>query len=235
MNLLLVFEQGDPVLIGVFAALILMSIVTWSILLHRGVRLWQIIRGSRRFLGDFWQCRDWDDAYELAQARPLPVAAVAQAGIDGWRQYRGEAHGTLGAACGLDEFLVRVIRNALTQAVARLETGLAVLASVAATAPFVGLFGTVWGIYHALIGIAAEGNASLDTVAGPLGEALVATAAGLAAALPALLAYNLLARGKRVLQVQMDGFAHDLHARLLATPVPVAAEETVVPAQRARA
>ncbi len=235
MNLLLVFEQGDPVLIGVFLTLILMSIMTWSILLHRGTRLWQMIRGSRRFLVDFWECRDWNSAYELAQAQSLPAAEVAQAGIDGWRQYRSQAHGTLGAACGLDEFLVRVIRNAMTQAVARLEKGMTVLASVAATAPFVGLFGTVWGIYHALIGIAAEGNASLDTVAGPLGEALVATAAGLAAALPALLAYNLLARGKRVLQVELDGFAHDLHARLLATPVPVPAEETVVPAQRARA
>ncbi len=126
MNLLLVFEQGDPVLIGVFLTLILMSIMTWSILLHRGTRLWQMIRGSRRFLVDFWECRDWNSAYELAQAQSLPAAEVAQAGIDGWRQYRSQAHGTLGAACGLDEFLVRVIRNAMTQAVARLEKGMTV-------------------------------------------------------------------------------------------------------------
>jgi biopolymer transport protein ExbB len=96
------------------------------------------------------------------------------------------------------------------------------LATVAAAAPFIGLFGTVWGIYHALIGIAAEGSASLDTVAGPLGEALVATAAGLAAALPAMLAYNALSRAKRVLQGEMDGFAHDLHAQLLASPADAA-------------
>lgn len=218
MDLGYVFRHGDPVLIGVFVALIGMSVITWYFILHRGLRLWLYRRASRRFLGQFWNSRDWNEARELAEQSTAPIAVVARAGIDGLRHYRDHANSTLGACCGLDEFLVRSIRNAMSQSAARLESGLTVLASVGSTAPFVGLFGTVWGIYHALTGIAAQGNASLETVAGPMGEALIATAAGLAAALPAVLAYNALTRGNRVLQGEMDGFAHDLHAQLLSVP-----------------
>jgi biopolymer transport protein ExbB len=96
---------------------------------------------------------------------------------------------------------------------------------VGSTAPFIGLFGTVWGIYHALIGIAGQGNANLETVAGPMGEALIATAAGLATALPAVLGYNALIRGNRLLRNDLDGFAHDLHAHLLSLPAEDAAQD----------
>ena len=101
----------------------------------------------------------------------------------------------------------------------KLGSGLAVLATVGSTAPFVGLFGTVWGIYHALLNIASKGEASIDIVAGPMGEALVATAIGLAAAIPAVLAYNAFTRGNRVLQNSLDHFAHDLHHTLIGTPL----------------
>jgi biopolymer transport protein ExbB len=104
------------------------------------------------------------------------------------------------------------LRQAINEAAARLEAGLTFLASVGSTAPFVGLFGTVWGIYHALIGVAASGQIAIDKIAGPVGEALIMTAVGLAVAIPAVLAYNAFTRVNRLLLAQLDGFAHDLHA-----------------------
>jgi biopolymer transport protein ExbB len=110
------------------------------------------------------------------------------------------------------EWLTRALRQRINEAAARLEAGLTFLASVGATAPFVGLFGTVWGIYHALIGIAATGAISIEKVAGPVGEALIMTAFGLAVAIPAVLAYNAFTRVNRLVLAQLDGFAHDLHS-----------------------
>jgi biopolymer transport protein ExbB len=108
--------------------------------------------------------------------------------------------------------MTRALRRAVQRASAGLDSGLAILASVGATAPFVGLFGTVWGIYHALIGIGFTGQATIDKVAGPVGEALIMTAFGIAVAVPAVLAYNFLLRANRVIGQELDGFAHDLHA-----------------------
>lgn len=224
MDLMYVFQQGDAVLIGVFCALILMSVVTWYLILYRGVQVWRYRRGQKLFLEQFWKCKNLDEAYKLTENNQLPIAHVARSGIDAWRHYYTNADRTLGASCGLDEFLVRAIRNGMGQAAMRLESGLTIMASVGSTAPFIGLFGTVWGIYHALVGIAAQGNANLETVAGPMGEALVATAAGLAAALPAVLAYNAFNRKNRLISAQLDGFAHDLHAQLLSVPAPKAQE-----------
>ena len=228
MDLMYVFQQGDAVLIGVFCALLLMSVLTWYLILYRGVQVWRFRKGQRLFLEEFWKSKNLDEAYKLTDNSQLPIALVARSGIDAGRHYHTNADRTLGASCGLDEFLVRAIRNGLSQATMRLESGLTIMASVGSTAPIVGLFGTVWGIYHALIGIAAEGNANLETVAGPLGEALVATAAGLAAALPAVLAFNAFNRKNRLIAAQLDGFAHDLHAQLLSVPAPKAAESAQV-------
>jgi len=108
------------------------------------------------------------------------------------------------------------LRSAIQAATGRLESGLTLLASVGATAPFVGLLGTVWGIYHALLNIASSGSLSIDKVAGPVGEALIMTAFGLGVAIPAVLAYNSFARANRLVIAQIDGFAHDLHALLRA-------------------
>lgn len=224
MDLSYVFRQGDPVLISVFCALIFMSVITWYLILYRGVQVWRYRRGQRLFLEQFWKSKNLDEAYKLAENNPLPISQVARAGIESWRHYYTNADRTLGASCGLDEFLVRAIRNGLSQATMGLESGMTVLASVGSTAPFVGLFGTVWGIYHALVGIASQGNASLETVAGPMGEALIATAAGLAAALPAVLAFNAFNRKNRLISAQLDGFAHDLHAQLLSVPAPKSQE-----------
>ena len=235
MNLTYVFSHGDAVLIAVFLSLLAMSIITWLLILQGGWRLWRYRQASRALTQRFWSCQNWDEAEKLAQSAATPMAAIAMAGIISWRHYHRHPQMLLGRSCALDEFLVRSIRHALTQAGVRLESGLTVLASVGSTAPFIGLFGTVWGIYHALIGIANQGNANLETVAGPMGEALIATAAGLATALPAVLGYNALIRGNRLLRNDMDGFAHDLHAHLLSTPVEdVAQDAPVVQRQQLR-
>jgi biopolymer transport protein ExbB len=113
------------------------------------------------------------------------------------------------------QHLTRVLRDALVGAQSRLQFGQVVLATVGATAPFVGLLGTVWGIYHALVGMAAEGQVSIDKVSGPVGEALVMTAAGLGVAIPAVLAYNVLGRHGARIAAELDAFAHDLRELVL--------------------
>ena len=112
----------------------------------------------------------------------------------------------------LSDWTTRTLRNGVDEATARMQAGLAVLASVGSTAPFIGLFGTVWGIYHALMSISAAGQATIDRVAGPIGEALIMTALGLAVAIPAVLGYNALVRGNKAVLNQLNRFAHDLHA-----------------------
>ena len=124
------------------------------------------------------------------------------------RNTRAQLHDTL----DISDWVTRCLRNAIDDSVARLQSGLAILASVGSTAPFVGLFGTVWGIYHALMGISATGQATIDKVAGPIGEALIMTALGLAVAIPAVLGYNALVRGNKSVISKLNRFAHDLHA-----------------------
>ncbi len=232
MNIALVFQQGDWVLIGVFLTLLLMSVATWALILNKTVAAWRMRQDSRWFEQAFWDARGNAQALELAEHSASPLAALARAGIRGLNHYRSRDPARLGDACNADEFLVRTIRNALNREQARHQSGLTVLASVGSIAPFIGLFGTVWGIYHALMDIAATGSASLDVVAGPLGEALVATAAGLAAAIPAVLAYNAVNRFNRTQAQEMDAFAHDLHAYLTTGDLVMSDAVPVAPAGR---
>lgn len=214
MNIALVFEHGDWILIGVFMTLFVMSVITWALIFSKSLAIWRLHKANASFQQHFWQANSASQALAVAQTSPAPLAEIAQAGLLGLQHYRVRDASTLQYACPVDEFLVRTIRNAMTKTLARQQSGLTFLASVGSTAPFIGLFGTVWGIYHALIDIAAAGSASMDVVAGPLGEALVATAAGLAAAIPAVLAYNAFNRLNRTLAQEMDAFAYDLHAYL---------------------
>lgn len=206
--------QSDAVGIGVLLFLLSMSVASWYLIVLKTVRGRQLRRQVREFLGSFWSAPSIDAvAAQLLQRTPEDAfARVAVQGIEASRHYRKSE---LADAGGQGEFLTRAIRRAITRETAALESGLTVLASVGSTAPFVGLFGTVWGIYHALIGIGMSGSASLDAVAGPVGEALIMTAAGLAVAIPAVLAYNAFTRGNRVVLAELDGFAHDLHAFLI--------------------
>ncbi|MBB5019222.1 biopolymer transport protein ExbB [Chitinivorax tropicus] len=215
MDLSLVFKQGDGVLITVFLLLLAMSVVSWCLILGRGALLWRIRQSNRDVQQRFWQAASWQAANQLIEHSASPLAALARSARDGLAHHRKHASQSLGKTVSLDDYLVRTLRNQLAQQNGRLERGLTWLATVGSTAPFIGLFGTVWGIYHALVGIATAGQASIGTVAGPIGEALIATAAGLAAAIPAVVAYNTFVRMNRVLAQEMDGFAHDLHAHLL--------------------
>ena len=215
MDWSLVFSQGDAVLVTVFVTLLLMSVSSWWLILWRGARLWQTRRRQRRLADAFWQAPDLDVAAQHVAASDSALARIARAGLDALHHYRQHAERTLGKACGIDDYLTRTIRQSLSRETGELEHGMTWLATVGSVSPFIGLFGTVWGIYHALTGIAAAGQVSIGAVSGPIGEALVATAAGLAAAIPAVVAYNAFLRANRVLTQEMDGFAHDLHAQLL--------------------
>jgi len=215
MNLALVFEQGDGVLIGVFLTLLLMSSLTWYLIIVKALWLRRVHGANNRFIQAFWDAADMQVVAGVASSDAVsPLARLAQSGIAGLEHFTCRSRARVGDACGVDEFLVRTLRNAMNREASHSSSGMTLLASVGSTAPFVGLFGTVWGIYHALVEISRVGSASMEMVAGPLGEALVATAAGLAAAIPAVLAYNAFNRANRVLAEEMDGFAHDLHAFL---------------------
>jgi biopolymer transport protein ExbB len=209
-----ILGHGDGVLLSVFSALLLMSILSWAVIIARLARQTVIVRGNHRFVRQFWNAPNLDEARHLAQNSNAPLARLVMAATTVLAHVRTHRPQRLEEAVSTDEFLVRTLRNALNRENARTQAGMTLLASVGSSAPFVGLFGTVWGLYHALMQISASGNASIDVVAGPLGEALIATAAGLAAAIPAVLAFNAFTRYNRVLAEELDGFAHDLHAFL---------------------
>ncbi len=141
---------------------------------------------------------------------PLAIQSAEAANLS----QAGNGGASLNAAIDPSELITRTLRQEINRVSARLESGLTLLASVGATAPFIGLLGTVWGIYHALIAVSAAGNVQIDKIAGPVGEALVMTALGLAVAIPSVLAYNAFTRVNRVTLAELDAFAHDLHAYL---------------------
>lgn len=207
------WSQADPVGKAVLLLLLVMSVTTWSLMLFKAVRIWSIRRTGARVLDAFWNAPDLQQAAQRARSAgphsPFSELAAAIA------HCKGEGDGekrTLARALEPPDYAASMLRGALHRSARELESGLSVLASVGATAPFVGLFGTVWGIYHALAAIGASGQASLDRVAGPVGEALVMTALGIAVAVPAVLAYNFLLRATRDLSRALDGFAQDLYA-----------------------
>lgn len=208
------FRQADAIGLTTAMILLIMSIMTWSVILlkcgdHRRQRL-----AERRFLDRFWPQPDQD---RVLAARPgHALVRLAQAGLGAARHCARSSR-----AGELDGFVTRALRQALDVESAALDYGLTVLASVGSTAPFIGLFGTVWSVHHALLALGTSGQATLDQVAGPVGEALVMTGAGLAVAIPAVIAYNLFTRANRLRLVALDGFAYDLHAFLLAGIPPL--------------
>jgi biopolymer transport protein ExbB len=203
-------------------ALLAMSVASWFLILWKAWA-WLRVRRASRALDQFWSASSIDAA--IADLKPrdrenifVPVA------IGGARaSAHGVADGTLSSQTDRSELITRALRQRINEAAGRLESGLTMLASIGSTAPFVGLFGTVWGIYHALLNIASSGQIAIDKVAGPVGEALIMTAFGLAVAIPAVLAYNAFTRVNRLVLSQLDGFAHDLHAFLtMGARVPTA-------------
>ncbi|MBX3666252.1 MAG: MotA/TolQ/ExbB proton channel family protein [Burkholderiales bacterium] len=189
-----------------------MSVATWYLILAKSWALWCVHRRGFRSLKTFWDAADSEAALKAmdADSRGDPFRNLAGAALD---MARTEAAAK--RPSGLAERVSRGLRRSARRSMAGLESGLGVLASVGATAPFIGLFGTVWGIYHALVGIGFTGQATIDKVAGPVGEALVMTAFGLAVAIPAVLAYNFAVRANRDIAAELDAFAQELHARVL--------------------
>ena len=204
-------QSGDGVTHGVAGVLLAMSVASWCFLV---VKAWILARAKRqgpRALQRFWQAATLADGIAVLRAADrervfLPLAEAA------WRAAETDVPGALLARVERSERVLRALRQALLSSQRRLEFGQVLLASVGSTAPFVGLLGTVWGIYHALVSIAASGQAMIENVAGPVGDALIMTAFGLVVAIPAVLAYNVLGRLVRQISEELDGFAHDLHA-----------------------
>ena len=207
------WENGDAVSHAVAILLALMSVASWYLILAKSLDAWRLRRAARH-VGAFWAAPALDEGLAALRrggdASPYAELAAQAAHCD--LQYSEAAAGRLAARFNPVEQMERALRQQLSCIQAGMESGLTVLATTGATAPFVGLFGTVWGIYHALVAIGISGQAALEKVAGPVGEALIMTAAGLAVALPAVFAYNAFTRANRVVLADLDAFAHDLHA-----------------------
>lgn len=207
-------SQADGVGHFLLVVLALMSMATWYLILSKAWAYWTMRARARRFQAYFWQAPDMQAvaAYLEQQGVQDPFSHLTHHGLRAVEQYGARTGKRVIETSSADEFLTRALRRAIEQDTARLEYGHTVLASVASSAPFVGLLGTVWGIYHALLAIGMSGQGTLDKVAGPVGEALIMTALGLAVAIPAVLAYNAFNRANRLLLAELDGFAHDLFA-----------------------
>ena len=232
-NVLGTLFQGDAVHNTVAGLLLMMSVASWVVIVWKTWLLQRAMGDTQRSTAAFWQARSMADALPAMQAFdrealvwPMVRAAqtqlfASQLGLA--QRADGSASASLGGAGDVAQQLTRVLRDALHASVHKLQSGQVLLATVGAIAPFVGLLGTVWGIYHALTTIASAGQVNIATVAGPVGEALIMTAAGLAVAIPAVLGYNILGRLVGRIEADLEGFARDLRALLsqpLETPTP---------------
>jgi biopolymer transport protein ExbB len=210
MGVVQFLANGDLVSNLVAALLLFMSVSSWVVILWKS---WVLRRASAdvgRSTLAFWQSIDIDQA--LAQTRAFDRERLVLPLIEATRL---QDDGTLASAGDRSQQLTRVLRQQLHAVLHKLQFGQVLLATVGATAPFVGLLGTVWGIYHALLAISQAGQITIDKIAGPVGEALIMTAAGLAVAIPAVLAYNVLGRQIGRIEADLEGFARDLRELLL--------------------
>ncbi len=217
MNIAQFFWQGDALARGVALLLLAMSVGSWVVILWKSWLLRRASQDVARSIAAFWQSTDLNEAIHKIkafdrEALVLPLVNATQI----------EANQSLAHAGGRAQQLTRVLRNALHGALAKLQHGQVLLATVGATAPFVGLLGTVWGIYHALMGMASTGQVTIDKISGPVGESLIMTAAGLMVAIPAVLAYNVMGRVVASIEAELEGFARDLR-ELMSQSTPASA------------
>ena len=207
-------QQGDAITRAVALLLLCMSVASWVVIVWKAWLLRRAGGDVARSTAAFWQAASVADAEQNIKAFDrsalvLPLLVATKSGANGaWA-------GSLAGAADRSQQLTRVLRNALHTVLDKLQFGQVLLATVGSTAPFVGLLGTVWGIYHALVGMAAAGQITIDKVSGPVGEALIMTAAGLAVAIPAVLAYNVFGRVIGRIEADLEGFARDLRELLL--------------------
>jgi biopolymer transport protein ExbB len=205
------WEGGDFVAKTTLLILVIMSMGSWYVIFSKFTAQAKMQQFAKAAQADFWNSgsvRQATDALDPAS----PFRFIAEKGLEG-----ASKHGGLLGSVDFNTWVTMSIQRAMGTVQSRLQDGLAVLATVGSTAPFVGLFGTVWGIYHALVKIGMSGQASIDKVAGPVGEALIMTAIGLAVAVPAVLGYNWLVRRNKAVMEEVNAFGADLHAVLLAS------------------
>lgn len=210
---------GGPVSILVALLLLAMSVASWVVIIwktYQGIRARKVFKA---YVQQFWQSGNLSQSLQVQQKASHAAAKVAKMAVTATEHHH--THATKAAAMhsnanvSLDEFVARQMNRTIGEESNKLEQGLTTLASVGSVSPFVGLFGTVWGIYHALASISQSGQATLDKVAGPVGEALIMTALGLAVAIPAVLAYNALVRANRNYLYQLEYFGSQLHTLLI--------------------
>ncbi|MBL8497483.1 MotA/TolQ/ExbB proton channel family protein [Nitrosomonas sp. JL21] len=205
-------SQIDEVGMCVLVLLLSLSVASWYLIVTKSIVNLIAKRRAEAFLKHFWSF-DSLNAVNLEFKNVAPnnaFAELAKLGIEAAADSKIHSSHKLAAAGGTSEFLTRTLRNGIDQEATRIENGLTLIASAGSAAPYIGLFGTVWGIYHALIQIGLSGQGTLDKVAGPVGEALIMTALGLAVAIPAVLAYNAFVRRNRIWLARLEAFAHDL-------------------------
>jgi biopolymer transport protein ExbB len=206
--------EGDAITRFVAIALLTCSIVTWVILL---TRLWDLrnLRKLKPELEQFWRATSFDQglqAFSNHAANPYYQIAKSATKASAHHQSQSSNHRELLQTLNYSEWMARSVKNSVDSVAAGLQKGLTFLGSTGAIAPFIGLFGTVWGIYHALISISSSGSAQIDQVAGPIGEALIMTALGLAVAIPAVLAFNAINRANKLFVADLNRFGNDLLA-----------------------
>jgi biopolymer transport protein ExbB len=202
--------QGDIVIRAVAVLLLVLSVASWYVIVTKTLQILRYRRASLVAGRQFWDASTVQEGV-AALGSNNPFADLAKAGVEAMHHH--SAHqGHLHDQLSVSDWVTLSLRQAIDESSGRLQAGMAILASVGSTAPFVGLFGTVWGIYHALVSIGTSGQAGIDKVAGPVGEALIMTALGLAVAIPATFGYNALVRGNKTTLARLNKFGFDLHA-----------------------
>lgn len=205
-------QNADAVGLLAFTVLAIMSVLVWYYVLYNFLRLWVVRSRADRVITAFWESNSPREAMAFLRAQPdiEPFSKIAIDAAFAAEHHSDALGGRMAEALSRHEFIDRAVRSAITRESQRFDSGLTLLASVGSTAPFVGLFGTVWGIYHALINIGASGEATLDVVAAPVGEALIMTCIGLGVAIPSVLAYNYFVRSNKAMLARFNAFGHDL-------------------------
>lgn len=197
----------------VLITLVVMSALSWYWTIFNAIKNARLKAAADRVVSAFWEAPNAQEAIRVMEEQPRsePFSKIALDAAQAAAYHQRSEAGGLGESLSRSEFVDRALRQAVTRESAKLQSGMVLLATVGATAPFVGLLGTVWGIYGALIRIGATGSASIDAVAGPVGEALIMTAIGLFVAIPAVFAFNFFSKINSATIAKFDAFAHDLH------------------------
>lgn len=222
---------GGFVSIAVALILLVMSVTSWYLIIYKTINVWLLKEEFKKYNQAFWSSPIL--AMAMKQGNKNALANLTERAVEAAEHYRTYVTNNA-EKVSQEVFIARAMNRSIAEENSKMERGLTVLASVGSVSPFIGLFGTVWGIYHALASIGQSGQATLDKVAGPVGEALIMTALGLAVAIPAVLAYNALVRSNRDVSEVIEGFGYDLHILLTTGAVIISKPEEIKPTARTK-